>query len=323
MVRLGYAGLMEASPGLCVLILLTPAAVGAQDGPADGTETLEDTGDDARAAFEAGSAAIDAGRYADGVEHLERSLELLPRVSTAYNLAVARRGTGDFVGARRALRGLLEGEYGEADAATRGRARQLLAEAEAEIATLRVAVDGGAPIRVTVDGVTVGVLDAPGQISIEVNPGTRLVGADAPDRQQVERPLSIAPGAVEVLTIHLASRLDERPGRLEIVSSDPTARVEVLGHASAIGRLSLDLPADEYVVRIIGAHGPREDRVQVPAGRRVRLELSPAMGGGDDAWIWALITAGIAAALGVGAWVGWEVYEPSPVASPDWMTIQL
>jgi len=299
---------------LALVLLLSVSARAQVRSPPSGS---------ARAAFQAGIEAIDAGRYADGVEHLERSLELLPRVSTAYNLAVARRGTGDFLGARETLRALLEGAYGRTNAATRGRAEQLLSEAVAEIATLRIEVGGGAPIRVTVDGETAGVLNAPGHVETEVNPGARLVGATAPDTEPAERLISVAPGTTEALSFRLLPRLDDRPGHLELISTDPEARVEVVGHRGAPGQLSLDLSAGEYTVRVIGAHGTREDRVRIPAGRRIRLELSPAAGGGDNAWVWAVIAAGVAAALGLGAWIGWELYEPTPVGSPDWMTVPL
>lgn len=277
---------------------------------------------EARTAFERGVAAIEAGRYADGVALLERSLELLPRASTAFNLAVARRGTGDFVGARNALRSILDGRYGDIDARAQQRAEQLLVEAESEVGRLVLVIDGGRHIRVTVDGQGVGTLTEPGRLELEVNPGVRRLGVVAVDRVPVEQEVTVQAGDTAELELRLRARLDDRPGRLQLISTDPEAQVEIVGHGTGRGRLDAELPAGAYTVRVVSSNGQREDQVLIPPGRLTRFELSPAQGQ-DDAWIWVVVTTVGAAALAAGAWLGWELYEPGPVPSDNWPTVRL
>src|SRR5262245_50540261 len=66
----------------------------------------------AREAFDRAVAAMQEGRTREGVELFRRSLDLLPRTESAFNLAVALRGVGDHVAARATLDALAAGTYG-------------------------------------------------------------------------------------------------------------------------------------------------------------------------------------------------------------------
>jgi hypothetical protein len=301
---------------LAAALTLGPQPVRAQEG-------------EARSLFELGVEAVEAGRYAEAEELLARSLATQPRLSTAYNLAIARRGIGDALGARAVLRDIVGGTYGPIPAAQRDTIEALLDESQARIARLTIELEAAPPgARLSIDGRPVSAEERGAGalgIEVEVSPGARQVVAIAPDHEPVERTIELAPGASERISLRLAPQIDRRPGILEVATGDRSTSIVIVGHARGHGEVRTEVPPGEHVVRLARGGRERESRVMVPAGRRVRLVLAPPEPASDDApWIAAGIASGVlvlGAVIGIAVGVG--TYQPQPVAAPDWPTVEL
>lgn len=168
---------------------LSPSFAVAQD-----AATLEH----ARALFEAGVEALDAGRFAEAAPLLERSLALNPRPSVAFNLAFARVGMGQPVEARRVLDRLLAGDVGPVDPDLRARAEAKRAEATSMIAHLDVLPE---PVEadVRVDGAP-----TPSPVGLELDPGPHVIDVTARGFLDHQRALRLPPGARRTLRVTLS-----------------------------------------------------------------------------------------------------------------------
>ena len=93
-----------------------------------------------------------SGRFADARDAFLRSLELNPRPSVAFNLAVAHSRTGEYVAAVVLFERLLAGDFGDLPGERRREAESLMVEAEASIATLVVHLPPVEGLNVRVDG---------------------------------------------------------------------------------------------------------------------------------------------------------------------------
>ena len=317
----GVSPLTVAMLALCVA--LAPSVAGAQQPEPDagtepdGTESDEETAERARALFDEALAAIGAGRYDEAVESLRRSLELEPRSATAFNLAVALRGTGDLLAAEEVFRGLLEGRYGELDESRTSQVTALLTEVREQIGLLRIRVSGADDPVLTVDGEPAEI-GAGGTAEVRVNPGERNVLATAPERRPVRRTVEVVRGSEVDVELALEVLLDERPGVLVVESGVAGAVVEIAGHGSETGRIERELPSGEYTVRVTGDDGTRTTTVDVPAGRRVRLALDPPETGlFEQPWVWVAAGVLVAGGIGVGIYL-LATREGDPYVDPVW-----
>lgn len=155
----------------------------------------------ARALFERGLAAAEAGAHADALIHFERSFELVPRASTAFNVAVQHARLGRPTAALRALDSLHELSPSEADVrdaeALRGRLR-------ASLATLVVRV---APpsATVVVDGAVVPGVGS--ERTLVLDPGARRVEVRADDHEASRRSITLLAGATAEERFDLVPRV--------------------------------------------------------------------------------------------------------------------
>lgn len=154
----------------------------------------------AREAFDRAVAAMQEGRTREGVELFRRSLDLMPRTESAFNLAVALRGIGDHVAARRTLDALAAGTYGALGEQEVRAVEVLRDEIARETPSLRIAVDA-ADASVAVDGTE---LDGDARaLIIALNPGAHQVVARAPRHRESARTIELALGETEELAIAL------------------------------------------------------------------------------------------------------------------------
>lgn len=149
---------------------------------------------EARALFERGSAAVRAGRLADARRDLERSLALVPRASTGFNLVVALRGMGELVSANDVCERLLGGELGALEDAQRAQATSVCADTREGIATLRVRAAGAAPFELRVDGLSLGMLAPGDELDQALDPGAHVVTVVAEGGTPVDRALDAGRG---------------------------------------------------------------------------------------------------------------------------------
>ena len=179
-----------------ILSTLVPLAARAQAPEVDVEE-------EARLSFEEGTLALREQRYDEAASALRRSLELMPNVANAFNLAVALRGAGRLTDALDILDRLLLDEFGELDEERRpvvGEERRLV---RAERPQLVVSVRGVPQAVVEVDGNTVGTVSGAGLV-VDVDPGERTVRVTAADAEPVERTVEVARGAMARVTMTVA-----------------------------------------------------------------------------------------------------------------------
>ena len=103
---------------------------------------------EARALFEQGLQSVNDETFSDAVSKFRRSLRLVPRVSTALNLALAQRSLGEMLQVRETLKNLLVKRYGRVDARTRAAAHSELKIIRRELGKFVLRVSGGNDIEV-------------------------------------------------------------------------------------------------------------------------------------------------------------------------------
>lgn len=170
-----------------------------------GVESEGAVADEARAqaSFELGKQAIVAGRFADARRHFEASLVRVPRVSAAFNLAIAYRGIGMPVETLETLERIERGIYGPLREDRREQIRQLSAEARRDIGQLDIHVVGPETALVRVDGVDVGTATRGAPLVVPANPGAHTVSARSEGYTSLERQASVKPGERAGLTFTL------------------------------------------------------------------------------------------------------------------------
>jgi hypothetical protein len=145
----------------------------------------------------AGTRAVDEARWADAVESFRRSYDLSANPAALFNVGVALRALGRHVEARDAFSRLVE-EHGASvatDLATR--AREMLEEERARIATVTVRAPAGCVL--TVDGEAKGTTTASPE-SIDLDAGVHELRAECEGREPFEWSREVAEAArVEVV----------------------------------------------------------------------------------------------------------------------------
>jgi hypothetical protein len=255
-----------------------------------------DTSADAQDLFEKGKDAMSVGRFSEAERLFRQSVELVPKASAAFNLAVARRGMGKPKEAHDTLVELLAGRYGPLPDDRRSQVEELARETQAEISTLVIAMKGSASAEVRVDGTRTGDAVDGASMTAKVNPGEHVVTLSAKLRDTVERSVVVAPGKTARIEATLTLSRAARRANLVLVAEQASDEVEIVGIAKARGRLEQKLDPGRYRVRVTSAHGTKESTIDlVPAtNHRVVLE-SPRASLFASPWFWtasAVVVAG-------------------------------
>lgn len=158
--------------------------------------------EEARLRFEEGTLALREQRYEEAASALRRSLELMPNVANAFNLAVALRGAGQLTAALDILDRLLLDEFGELDEERRPVVGEERRQVRAERPQLVVSVRGVPQAVVAVDGTTVGTVSGAGLV-VDVDPGSRTVRVTAEGAEPVERSVEVERGSMERVTMNV------------------------------------------------------------------------------------------------------------------------
>ncbi|MFK7988434.1 MAG: hypothetical protein AB8I08_20600 [Sandaracinaceae bacterium] len=293
---------------MCLASLSFPAAVLAQpteSSEAAATDTPSEADiAEARRLFTEGRAHFDASEFAEAERAFRRSLALAPRATTAFNLASVAQRIGHALAALDVVRALEAGEYGAIGTLE---VAALRSEAEASLGTVRVSVthSGERPvsgIEILVDGDRCARLEQRGVASCRVDPGDHVVRATAVDHQDGREAVVVTPGGEAAVGFHLRALDDARPGVLT-VESLPDAQIQVEGYGTGTGSLRLELAPQRYRVRVSGGGNSQTSRVDVPAGRAVRLYLEPRVTPiYESPWLWVAIGLVLA---GGGVAIGW------------------
>jgi hypothetical protein len=281
----------------CVLLMAAAPLRAQEASPArEPSAPTEPMRAEARGLFQQARTAIQEGRFAAARDLLVRSLALAPNTGSAFNLAIALRGTGELRRAVQTFEALLAGTHGELTAAQAREATQLMAQTRAELAHLEVHVSGAAEVELRLDGERIGEAPEGGTVRTEVDPGTHVLTATAPRRVPDEQRLSIEPGATLVAEVALAPTAT---GTLVVESTNPDAEVEIVGVAQGRGAVQRDLPAGEYRVGIRTGGNSEERTLRLEGGALLRVALTGEVDAPivENPWLWAGIGVLVAGAV--------------------------
>lgn len=294
---------------LAVLVWLLPSVAIAQER-------------DARELFRQADAALETGRFAEARDLLRRSLAITPNPASAFNLAVALRGTGETLASVAVFDALLEGEYGELSRAQRAETQRLRTETRAEIAVLHISATGASEIEIRVDGQRVGSIEAGGTLAHEVDPGARVVTASAPRRETDERRLELPRGGSLRVAFELTPTADALVGTLVVEAAHPDDVVEIVGVGRGTGVLRRELEPGTYTVQVDGPSGRRESTVELEAGTtlRVRLDTESSSLLGSP-WLWGSVGLVVAGAV-LSGFLLFGSREEDPIRDPVYGLVQ-
>jgi hypothetical protein len=277
--------------------------------------------EEARQLFEQGKEAISAGRFAEAREMFQRSNELVPKASAAFNLAVALRGMGRPKESREVLVRLLRGDFGKLPDDRRQQVQKLADEARRDVSTLTVVARGAAQIELRVDGVRIGDLRPNLPLTLELNPGERVVTFTAKLRDPVERRVTLAPGKSARLSVELPLSRAGRRATLVVLAKEPSHEVEIVGVGRGRGRLQRKLDPGDYRVRVISPSGTRETQVSLQPATEHRLELEPPQRVLASPWFWTAAGA-VAISMVVGGYFLLQDRERDPVSDPEFSVVE-
>jgi hypothetical protein len=99
--------------------------------------------EEAREAFEVGSALVARGELARGIAELERSLTLFPYLPSAFNLSVAYARGDEPLRAAELLSSILDGRFGTLAPERRAEVTRTLRDVERSLAVIEVELIGG------------------------------------------------------------------------------------------------------------------------------------------------------------------------------------
>lgn len=251
---------------------------------------------EARSLFEQARAAIQEGRFAAARDLLRRSLALAPNTGSAFNLAVALRGTGELRSAVQTFEALLAGEHGTLSAEQAREASTLMARTRADLAHLEVRVTGAPSVEVRLDGELVGEAPEGGTVQTDIDPGVHVLTASAPRRVPYEERLEVAPRASVVAHAELAA---SAIGTLVVEAASPDAIVEIEGIARGRGSLQRELPPGDYRVSVRVGDRAETRTAHLEGGALLRVALTGEVEAPlvESPWLWTGLGVLVAGAV--------------------------
>jgi len=299
-------------------LMTAGAAAQSTDGANEHDEgTTERDEVEARLAFQRGQAAAIEGRAADAARSFARSLELVPRASTAYNLAYTYRGEGELLASIDVLAAAIDGAYGEL-----GEFQSLFVQLQVEVRAslahvaleLRLEAAEGGDAWLEVDGQRRPLATGSHRFALDPGSTTLVIGADG--HVPVRRRIDLDPG--EEQRVSLVLRELRVPGSLVVVTEERAARIVVPGVGAATGRFARRLQPGIYDVRITSDGGRAERRVELESGQRLELRIDH-IDSKISPWVITAIVVGavvLGAAVATGVVLGTR--EPERVDDPVW-----
>lgn len=221
--------------------------------------------------FRIGYRALQAGNCSVALVHYRRSLELVQRPRTLFNIATCEEDLGQHAAAWRDYQSFLT--LAEERDAT------IIAEARTRLEALRKRLRGQVSVGSSPDGASVtvdGERQARGEtpVTLSLEPGRHVLRVSMPGAIAVERIVEIAPDDQTSLRVELAL------SSLISIRTDPADAIiePVGGGARAIGRFDVPVKPGHHAF-VIRRNGYRSEQVEVDAlaGRThdVRVNLSP------------------------------------------------
>ncbi|MFK8004440.1 MAG: hypothetical protein AB8H86_33040 [Polyangiales bacterium] len=203
MSRLLYTLILAAS-------LATHAQSSAQETERPSEETVTAAQESAMERHQLGAAALLEARFAQARDFFREAMNLAPNGGSAYNLALALRGTGESTEAIALFEQLLDGEFGPVGDTQAEDMRRWIVEERGALATVEVNVEGPAEAALRVDGRGVGTATLGEPLTLHLDAGRRTLMAEA-DGFRISEEVIFAERASQTrLTLSLVASAQER-----------------------------------------------------------------------------------------------------------------
>ncbi|MFK7988016.1 MAG: PEGA domain-containing protein [Sandaracinaceae bacterium] len=291
------------------LLVVGPAfAQDAEPAASDASEEVDPTTEEARAFFDQGRALADAHRYAEATEAFTRSLSLIERPSTRFNLAVTLFAQGRHVETMAVLEAYLAQQDAE-DSEDRLEAARMLSLARGRVAELAFEV---LPVDATVilNGQPLG---GSGTRRATVDAGVHVVRVERVGHAPVLLSVEAEPGQTVRRAVELVST--QVPSTVHVSSALPTAHIQIDGEPHGVGATTLTLEAGRHTVRVVAPEQAAFERVIEVGWGESHHVFAPGIAPStstdlvEEPALWGAIAAGVGA-LAVGVLVGVLVAEP-------------
>lgn len=244
---------------------------------------------EARALWSTGREFLEDSRFADAASAFERSLALMERPSTLYNLGLAYRGMNRCRQATTTFERYLSLT---SDPNELRDARQMLGEVRGCVAHVTVQADGDGA-EVLVDGERITVTEGR---ALDLDPGRHTFESQRRGYRPVRQERDVARG--ERVTITLAAGGVALPATIVVETGRPEAVVRIDDEVLAPGRTSVETTAGIHrvVVTYPGEEAQRRSVESAP-GSRVVVSFSERTGGiATRWWFWTgvgVVVAGL------------------------------
>ncbi|MEO1171061.1 MAG: hypothetical protein AAFX94_03270, partial [Myxococcota bacterium] len=185
-------------------------------------------------------------------------------------------------------------------------------ETRSQVAVLKVELPNAVVPTLRIDGEIVGVDE-----EIRVNPGNHALLATAERYRDLERTVSLEPGARKTLSLALEPVPGATRGTLIVETTSATDRIEVEGVGVSVGHYNSTLEAGSYRLRVSGDGEVREQGIEIEPGATLKVSIDLRDGASvlSSPWFWAgtaLIAAG-----SVGAVLFFTREEAPPLVEDD------
>ncbi len=261
--------------------------------------------------FQEGNKALQTGRFHEARDLLKKAHLSAQGVGTAFNLAVALRGTGEVVECHQLFAQLLQGKFGPVRPKVRKQAQMVSGECLQTIAHLEVTADQAGML--WVNGVQRGPLVGARPSSLELNPGTHLITIR--DQGLLLSETRVELGRGERKEVNLSLSLPK--ATLLVRSEAQEGWVQIVGQGKAQGQLKRVLPPGEYTAQLLVDEQVQVEKKLVlkPAQQQELLLSSSPDSVFEQAWFWwaaagvAVVAGGVVAGIALS---GPTIDDPVP-----------
>ena len=178
---------------------------------------------------------------------------------------------------------VIAGKYGAIRSEQRREVQAMLNGVRADIARVKVEVQGAPFVTLRIDGVVVEESLAEGGVHEQsVDPGAHVLTASAADYEDAEERVEVARGAARSVTLSLRPTKEARTGVLVVEGASDDDQLRIEGVASGRGRLERTVPPGKYHVELESPAGSRDAWVVVKPRSTVRYRFDVV----DNTTVW-------------------------------------
>lgn len=245
-------------PCLLYTLILTVCVAMHASASAQVSESAGETGEEsslsaaqesAMERHQLGAAALLEARFAQARDFFREAMNLAPNGGSAYNLALALRGTGESTEAISLFEQLLDGEFGPVGETQAEDMRRWIVEERGALATVEVSVEGPTEAALRVDGRGIGIATLGRPLTLHLDAGRRTLMAEADGFRIAEEVIFAERASQTRLTLSLEAnaperRIFEKPGFWVVVGLVVAAGITA-GIVAALGPYESDPESSE------------------------------------------------------------------------------